>query len=146
MASLSDATVKKPATKIGGTEFGIDARRDDAGEEHDFVPDLGRDNPHARPVFQGGDVLLRPQRFNMHRDTTYDALKGKPNGTLFKFYNTMEPSLRYLYNAKEYVKDLTTETESGTISPEEFVLHTERIFNTISGVYDILNRHVGLLS
>ena len=51
-------------------------------------------------------------------------------------YCTLEPSLRYMFNAKEYVKDLTSDVEAGTISAEEFVLHTERVFNTVSGVYE----------
>ena len=116
-----------------------------SGEADEYVPDLGVDNPHARAVFTGGDTYTRPQRYNMHRDSTFDALKSKPNGTLFKEYCTLEPSLRYLFNVKTYVKDLHTEVESGSITADEFVLHTERVFNSVSGVYDLLNRHVGLI-
>ena len=76
----------------------------------------------------------------MQSDTTFDALKSKPKGTLFKEYCTLEPS-----NVKEYVKDLTNEIEAGRMSTDEFVIHSDRVFNSISGVYDLLNRHVGLI-
>jgi len=116
-----------------------------SGTADEYVPDLGVDNPHARAVFTGGDTYYRPQRYNMHRDSTFDALKTKPTGTLFKEYCTLEPSLRYLFNVKEYVSELTSGVESGSITSEEFVLHTERVFNSVAGVYDLLNRHVGLI-
>merc|ERR1719502_2271816 len=115
---------------------------DDAVE---YVPDLGEHNPHARAVFTGGDTYTRPQRYNMHRDTTFDTLKSKPNGTLFKEYCTLEPSLRCLFNVKAYVEELGRKVESGSITADEYVIHIERVFNSVSGVYDLLNRHVGLI-
>lgn len=146
MASLSDATVKpKPASTIGGTDTGTDVARRDVTEEPEYVPDLGDANLHARPVFVGGDTLSRPQRYNMHRDATFDLLGTKPKGTLFKMYCTMEPSLRYLYNAKQYASEHCAAAEAGEIDPDEFVLHLERLHNTISGVYDMLNREVSLI-
>ena len=111
----------------------------------DYVPDLGAENPHASAVYTGGDTYLRPQRYGMHRDTTFDQLKSKPNGTLFKAYCTLEPTLRYLFNVKEYLAQLTSDVESGTMSADEFVLHTDRTLNSVSGVYDLLNRHVSLI-
>jgi hypothetical protein len=81
----------------------------------------------------------------MHRDATFDALGTKPRGTLFKMYCTMEPSLRYLYNAKQYAAEHWAAAESCEIDPDEFVLHLERLHNTISGVYDLLNREVSLI-
>jgi hypothetical protein len=115
------------------------------GAELDFVPDYGRANPHASAVFTGGDTYERPQRYNMHRDATFDRLKTKPNGTLFEAYTTLEPSLRCLFNVKSYVKELTDGAEAGRISPDEFVLHTDRVFNTVEGVYSLVNRYVGLI-
>jgi hypothetical protein len=115
------------------------------GTELDFVPDYGDANPHASAVFKGGDTYERPQRFNMHRDATFDRLKTKPNGTLFEAYTTLEPSLRYLFNVKSYIKDLTADVEAGRISPDEFVLHVDRVFNTVDGVYSLVNRYVGLI-
>ena len=120
-------------------------RPNGSDEADEYVPDLGVANPHARAVFAGGDTYSRPQRYNMHRDSTFDALKSKPKGTLYKEYCVLEPSLRYLYNVKTYVKDLGAEVESGSMSADEFILHTERVFNSVSGVYDLINRHVGLI-
>ena len=155
VAAESHAPAGAPAVEVGVAATGEnDATNHTAGRTNtvpgddrldEYVPDLGVDNPHARAVFTGGDTYSRPQRYNMHRDSTFDALKSKPKGTLFKEYCTLEPSLRYLFNVKSYVKDLTAEVESGSITADEFVLHTERVFNSVSGVYDLLNRHVGLI-
>ena len=141
----SGESIAKTASELGSGGAVTNVQREDDDDGPEYVPDRGDANPHARAVFTGGDTYVRPQRFNMHRDTTFDALKSKPKGTLFKEYCTLEPSLRYLWNVKEYVKDLTSDVEAGTISADEFVLHTERVFNSVSGVYDLLNRHVGLI-
>merc|ERR1719502_2409314 len=116
-----------------------------SGDAVEYVPDLGDQNPHARAVFTGGDTYTRPQRYNMHRDSTFDALKSKPNGTLFREYCTLEPSLRYLCNVKSYLEEVGRKVESGSITADECVIHIERMFNSVSGVYDLLNRHVGLI-
>lgn len=129
------------------TKIAAECTKTSLGDDRldEYVPDLGVDNPHARAVFTGGDTYSRPQRYNMHRDSTFDALKSKPNGTLFKEYCTLEPSLRYLCNVKAYLEEMASKLESGSISADECVIHTERVFNSVSGVYDLLNRHVGLI-
>lgn len=116
-----------------------------SGTQLDYVPDYGVRNPHANAVYTGGDTYERPQRYNMYRDATFDRLKSKPNGTLFEAYTTLEPSLRYLWNAKTYLTDLTSEVESGTVTADEFVLHADRLVNTMDGVYSLVNRYVGLI-
>ena len=160
-ASLSDASVDKstpagaPAVESGTTvDDSGDAAKSRKGNQLappaaddglEFVHDIGKDNPHARAVHTGGDTYLRPQRYNMHRDTTFDVLKSKPKGTLFKEYCTLEPSLRYMFNVRHYLAKTAADAESGDMSPEEFVLHLDRVYNSVSGVYDLLNRHVGLI-
>lgn len=124
---------------------GLAHHQGESVSELEYVPDLGVNNPHALPVHTGGDTLLRPQRYNMHRDSTFDSLKSKPKGTLFKEYTVLEPSLRYLKNCTEYLRELTDEADAGKITADEIALHTERVYNSVSGVYDMLNRHVGLI-
>ena len=132
------APAPSAAAGHNGSETSIDV-----GDGGDYVPDVGVNNPHARAVYAGGDTYLRPQRFNLHRDTTFDALRSKPKGTLFEVYTTLEPSLRYLYNVADYTSNLIA--IEGAIDPEEMPIHLERIRNSVAGVYGLINKYVGLI-
>ena len=63
----------------------------------------------------------------MRNDPTYDALKGKPQGTLFKAYGAIEPSLRYLANAREYTRESFEGAESGEIDFDSLTLRMARV-------------------
>ena len=147
--ALSASAAQPPAadaagdSKIVGATPAIVSTVGSDGRE--YVPDVGDENPHARAVYTGGDTYVRPQRYNMHRDSTFDHLKSKPKGTLFKDYCTLEPSLRFLYNVKAYGADVVGELERGTMSNDEVLLHLDRVLNSVAGVYDLINRHVSLI-
>jgi len=124
-----------------------DAQKPGPGDDlsSEYVPDYGINNPHARAVNAGGDTYSRPQRYNMYRDVTHDLLATKPKGTLFKEYCTLEPACRYLFNVKSYGKEIADKLEAGTISSDEIILHIDRVVNSVAGIYDLINRHVGLI-
>ena len=76
-SSVATAESQAPAGAPAVESVGVDRLAADnttipCGRE--YVPDLGVNNPHAKAVFTGGDTYERPQRFNMHRDTTFDAV------------------------------------------------------------------------
>ena len=100
--TLSVSAAQPPAADAAGDSKNVGVTPAIAttvgSDGREYVPDVGDENPHARAVFTGGDTYVRPQRYNMHRDSTFDHLKSKPKGTLFKDYCTLEPSLRCLYN------------------------------------------------
>ena len=131
------------APAAAGTDASSSAGGIGAEDDVEYVPDVGRENPHARAVHAGGDTYLRPQRYNMHRNTTFDSLKSKPKGTLFEVYTTLEPSLRYLFNVVDYIDRLGAAGES--IDADEMPIHLERIRNSVSGVYTLVNKYVGLI-
>ena len=151
-ASSSDARSDPPVQR------GNDARRSAAnsapaaGVESDldaiegYVPDAGVENPHVLPKFTGGDTLLRPQCYKLSGDHTFECLaKDKPKGTLVRHYNTMEPALRFLFNARTYHSDVGADVADGTITGDEALLYHERLGNTLEGIYELLNRQVNLI-
>lgn len=81
----------------------------------------------------------------MFGDSTFDTLKSKPKGTLFKEYCTLPPGLRYTFNVKAYLDGVVAELERGDISTDEVLIHLDRVSNSVAGVYDLINRHVSLL-
>ena len=60
-------------------------------------------------------------------------------------YGTIEPSLRYLANAREYLSESVDMAESNEIDLDMLTLRTSRVLNTISGVYDIINCRVAII-
>ena len=145
---LPEGTYSSPAgapsaPADNGSDAAVAADGAEAADDVEYVPDVGVNNPHARAVYAGGDTYLRPQRFNMHRDGTFDSLKSKPKGTLFEAYSTLEPSLRYLFNVVEYCDRLSAVESS--LDPDELPIHLERVRNSVAGVYGLINKYVGLI-
>jgi hypothetical protein len=90
----------------GGTGRAVDLTSEPSDGGHGglmYVPN-DPENPHAKALYKGGDTYLRPQCYDMHGDPTNDALKKKPNGSLYRAYRTVEPALRYLWNIQVHLE------------------------------------------
>lgn len=83
---------------------------------------------------------LKPKSFDLYGDRTADALEAKSNSSLRWEYRTLAPSLSYFYDAKAVYDSLKNDVL--TALPEDQSLALEATFNTLDGVYSMLNdRH-----
>ena len=105
-----------------------------------YVPNY-ENNPHARAVNESGDVYERPQLYSMYRDATYDKLATKPNGTLYQAYRSVEPGLRYMWNAIEYLKETVGKHEEDDPIGDRL----EAAVMSLHGAYSLINRYVGTI-
>ena len=142
------ATAPKSGTRYRDDQ-GADEPSDVGSEYTDqaltgYVPNAS-DNPHAKALYTGGDTYFRPQTYDMHGDPTYDILRKKPNGSLCRAYRTVEPSLRYLYNASEHLEHVIDDLKiAGAVAPD-VVQSLEALHATVDGVYGLLNRYTATI-